>query len=382
MTSLRDQVEGVLRAWDAYEVGRGCAPVVDFDCFPDGGEVAPASDRLSVYRRLGELRGQADGDLAVRLDADLAYLGALLGERPPLDAYVRATQGCGARGWSREYLAERREVAEVALGGVGVAWGAGANEELRRVEGRLDIADAPSAICDAVVELEPLVRTIAETGAPYRLSIENVELEAYWSFWLDGAGSDVRLRLNLPNVDFTRVGARQFALHEVLGHGLQSASFSARAAGAPWVRLLSVHAPQQVMLEGLAQALPLMVLPGDKVLAARTRLDHYVQLVRAQAHVDINAGVPVVECADFMRKAVPWWDDARIAAQLADRGADPLLRSYLWAYPAGIDWFVALAEAGDAVVRRVIKAAYRDPLTPEDLMRLWPEGPVVGGDAR
>ncbi len=266
-----------------------------------------------------------------------------------------------------------------ALGDVGVSWGAGTNDELRRVEGRLDIADAPSAICDAVVELEPLVRGIAETTAPYRLTIENVEIDAYWAFWLDGSGSDIRLRLNLPNVDFTRVGARQFALHEVLGHGLQSASYSARAADAPWVRLLSVHAPHQVMLEGLAQALPLMVLPHDQVLVTRTRLDHYVQLVRAQAHLDLNAGVPAVECADLMRQAVPWWDDARIASQLTDRGDDPLLRSYLWAYPAGIDWFAALAGAGDTVVRRVIKAAYRDPLTPEDLMRLWPEGPVIGG---
>lgn len=79
-------------------------------------------------------------------------------------------------------------------------------------------------------------------------------MDAYWSYWLDGSGQDVRLRLNLKNAPVTEVRARQFALHEVLGHGLQSASLAARCQhdDVPWVRLLSVHAPHQVMLEGRA----------------------------------------------------------------------------------------------------------------------------------
>jgi hypothetical protein len=51
-------------------------------------------------------------------------------------------------------------------------------------------------------------------------------VDAYWAYWLDGAGQRVRLRLNMPNATFTKVQARQFALHEVLGHGLQGASIS------------------------------------------------------------------------------------------------------------------------------------------------------------
>ncbi|MBA8955699.1 hypothetical protein ACFQU9_35845 [Actinomadura namibiensis] len=379
MTNVRDEVEAVLRAWDAYEVKRGGDPVIDFDLLPGGPDPEPAADRLGVYRRLAELRGDAEGPVRERVDADLAYLGALLGERPPLDEYVRATQGCGAVGWSPEYVEERRRVAVAALAEVGVAWGPEANAELRRVEGLLDVADAPDAIRGAVAELEPAVRELTGSDAPYRLTVETAEVEAYWAFWLDGAGRDVRLRLNLPNVEFTRAGARQFALHEVLGHGLQSASLHARAADAPWVRLLSVHALQQVMLEGLAQAWPLFVTPDDAVLAARIRLDHYVQLVRARAHLDINAGTPVLDVAGRMRAAVPWWGDDRVAAQLADRGANPLLRSYLWAYPAGVDWFVSLAEKGGEATGNVLRTAYREPLTPAGLAALWPEGPRIGG---
>ncbi|PRX02945.1 UNVERIFIED_ORG: hypothetical protein CLV66_113143 [Actinomadura viridilutea] len=42
---------------------------------------------------------------------------------------------------------------------------------------------------------------------------------------------------------------------------------------------------------------------------------------------------------------MPWATDAAIADLLTDRGANPHLRSYLWAYPAGFDWFANLADA-------------------------------------
>lgn len=379
--SLRDEIERVIRAWNAYEIRRGGAAIIDFDCYPTGPEPEPAADRLTVYRRLVELRGDADGVLASRLDADLAYLGALLGERPALDDYVRATQGCDAAGWSNEYVAERGDLARAALADLDIAWGPSTNAELRRLEGPLDVGEAPDAIRQAARDLEPAIRQATGSTAPYSLTVETAEVDAYWAYWLDGAGPNVRLRLNLPNVEFTQAGARQFALHEVLGHGLQSASFAARAAAedVPWVRLLSIHASHQVMLEGLAQAWPLFVLPDDEVLITRVRLTHYTQLVLAQVHRVLNHGTPAIECADHLRAAVPWWNDKTIAGYLTDRGADPTHRSYMWAYPAGVDWFAALADADVKVTREVLHAAYRDPLTPADLTRLWPAGPPIGG---
>lgn len=379
--TLRDDIESVLRAWNAHEVKRGASPVIDFDCNPGGPEPEPATDRLTVYRRLAELRPDATGPLAVRLDADLAYLGALLGERPALNDYVRATQGCEAAGWPDDYIAERFEQARTALADLGIAWGPDTNRELRQAEGLLDVSEAPDAIRQAAADLEPAIRQATGSTAPYTLTIETAEVYAYWAYWLDGAGQNVRLRLNLPNVEFTQTGARQFALHEVLGHGLQSASFAARAAAedVPWVRLLSIHAPQQVLLEGLAQAWPLFVLPEDKVLITRVRLTHYTQLVLSQVHRALNAGTPAAECADHLRACVPWWSDKTISGYLTDRGTDPTHRTYMWAYPAGFDWFAALAEADAKVSREVLHAAYRDPLTPTDLAQLWPEGPPIGG---
>lgn len=191
----------------------------------------------------------------------------------------------------------------------------------------------------------------------------------------------MRLRLNRRRARHTAVSVRQFALHEVLGHALQCATWSHRCAarGVPWVRLLTIHALNAVAIEGLAETLPLLAAPNDAALETRVRLDHYLHLVRAELHMAVNAGVSHVDCVTHARSRVPFWSDEEIGDLLTDRAVDPQLRSYLWAYPAGVDWFVSLAEAGAATAERVLVACYEDTLAPNDLETLWPHGPIIGG---
>ncbi len=208
-------------------------------------------------------------------------------------------------------------------------------------------------------------------------------MQAYWAYWLDGSGRELRLRLNVRHATFTKVTVRQFALHEVLGHGLKAASYTARSAAedVPWVRLLSVHSPHQILLEGLAQTLPLFVTPDDEAVLTRVKLEHYSYLVRAELHLAINSGTSVEQCAEHARARIPWWTDDAIGDALTDRSADPLLRSYLWSYPAGQDWFTHLSTADPTVWRPILRAAYRRPLTTTDLAAMWPDGPTIGGSA-
>lgn len=385
--NLRDEIEQTLRSWNAHEVNRGASPVIDFDYHPEGTKVAPAAGRLVVYRRIDELRQRAeesrDEKLAARLGADHAYLGALMGERLPLTDYVFATQGCPADGWSTEYVGERGEIARKSLDALGISWGPELDTDLQQLCEPVDLADAADIIREAAGEYEAAVRQATGTDAPYDLTIETVNVDEYWAYWIDGAGKQVRLRLNARNARFTRLEGRQFALHEVLGHGLQNASYAARCAreDVPWVRMTSIHALHQVLLEGLAEAMPLFIAPSDEILAARVRLAHYTQLVKSELHLSINSGVSIEECAAHAMARVPWWKDAYIGDFLSDRGASPRLRSYLWAYPAGLDWFAALSEADQGVISRVLHAAYRDPLSPRDLAMLWPSGPPIGGPA-
>ena len=383
--STRDTVETAIRAWNEHELSRGGATALDFDFHPIEGEPPAPVDRLTTLYRLQELAEETDEPAVLqRIGADLAYLRALMGERQDLDAYVRATQGCPAAGWPTEYVTAKGELARRCVEARGVAWGSTTAADLAETEGPIDAQAAPDAIRQAADDYEPAVREATGSDAPYELTIETTVVDAYWAYWLDGAGQRVRLRLNMPNATFTKVQARQFALHEVLGHGLQGASIAAHCAteDVPWVRLSSVHGPQQVLLEGLAQTFPLFVAPNDEALTTRVRLDHYIQLVRSELQLMINTGSGVEECTDHARSRVPWWDNAQIAGMLADRSTDPLLRTYMWAYAAGIDWFTNLADADEAMIKQVLQAAYRAPLTPAELETLWPNGPTIGGPSR
>ncbi|MFC7483075.1 hypothetical protein ACFQX7_28000 [Luedemannella flava] len=270
--NLRDEIERVLRSWDAHERQRGATPIIDYDFCPTDDEAEPAGSRLEVYERLGGLLDSTDpvGNRYIisRLNADLAYLRALMGERDPLPTYIAQTQGCAAAGWSPDYVTAVGALARDELSAFDIPWDASTSERWEKLEGPLTVDDAATAIRRATNQYEPAVREVVGTTAPFDLAIETVNVDAYWAYWLDGAGSNARLRLNLRHARFTEVVARQFAFHEVLGHALQGASMYARASqdDVPWVRLLSVHAPQQVLFEGLAQALPLFVVPDDESL--------------------------------------------------------------------------------------------------------------------
>ena len=383
--NLRDETEAVLRAWNVHEINRGAKPSIDYDCCPPSNAPAPATSRLETYRSLGMLHKEAthlgDSRLAREIYAHLAYLREVMGQRTPLNDYVRATQGCTAVGWPDHYVTERGVLARARLQAIGIEWGPDAERQLEAAEGLIDVTEAVQAIKDAAAELEPVVRSMTEADSTYDLSIEVVDEDAYWSYWLDGAGQRIRLRINTRKAQFTKVRARQFALHEILGHALQCASYAVRCGveDVPWVRVLSVHAPKQVASEGLAQALPLFVTPNDEAVITRVRLDHYLKLVQAELHVALNSGATIEDCVAHAQSRVPFWTDATIADLLADRSSDPLLRSYLWAYPAGLDWFAALADHAATVGREVLRAAYREPLTPDDLAALWPAGPPIGG---
>ena len=339
---LRDEVESVLRAWNIYELARDAPAVIDFDCHPQpANSIGDPLDRLSAYWKLLKIHQAVietnNTALAERVNAHLTYLRALMGERISLDEYVSATQGCHAKGWPEPYIEQVGETTRSCLDAIGVRWDANTRDELANSEQAIDPQDAPDAIEQAARDLEPAVRAASGASAPYRLTVETTKLNVYWAYWTDGVGQDVRVRLNMKQARFTKVQARQFALHEVLGHGLQGASYAQRCAAepVPWVRIMSVHTQQQVLFEGLAEALPLFVTPDDKLLVTRVRLHHYAHLVRANLHVALGAGRSIDSCAEYAKAHVPYWTDEDIADILTDRGADPLLRSYLWAYPRG-----------------------------------------------
>jgi hypothetical protein len=231
-------------------------------------------------------------------------------------------------------------------------------------------------------EYEPQVRAMTGSTTEFRLAVEDVETDAYWSYWLDGAGYDARLRINRSSIAFTDGDAYRFALHEVLGHALQYASITAYAEryDVPWPRLLAVHSNHQVLFEGLAQVLPLICRSDDPRTVAASRLDHYSQLVRGELHRAINTGESIADCHELVVRRAPYLKPEEVERELWDRSRSPRLRSYLWSYPAGLDWFSNLWERENSLLPEVLRAAYQQPIGPSELHALWPDGPAIGGD--
>jgi hypothetical protein len=278
-------------------------------------------------------------------------------------------------------MEQRAGIAKDALGSLGISWDEHTWRNLRSVSEQLPASEVGAAIADYADKHESRVRRLVDTDAEFNLTIEDVEVEAYWSYWLDGSGHDTRLRINKNKTSFSHVDAYRFALHEVLGHALQYSSLTAQAKAnnVEWPRILAVHCPHQILFEGLAQVLPWIVSLDDEIVIARTRVDHFMNLIRGQIHILINSGATATDCRDLAHRQVPWWTDDEIARELYDRSRNPQFRSYLWSYPAGMDWFVRLVEAGGATPTEVLREAYKRPLTPSELHEYCPAGPVIGG---
>lgn len=367
---LRDRAEHAIRRFHALELANGGDPVIDYDCAPTTEHIEPYPDRFTALDDLTALQQETEGGpVAEQLTAHATYLAALMGERLPLDDYLRRTQGCGADGWSDEYLAHRRDQAKAALTDLGISWGEKCRSDLRALDEQLDPAEVTEVIQQYAAEYESFIRDLAETSAEFNLAVEDVEHDEYWSYWLDGAGHNARLRINRKTASFTRGDAYRFALHEILGHALEYASLtdSAEKQDVPWPRLLAVHSNHQVLFEGLGQFLPVLARPNDPITVATVRLDHHTQLVRGGLHLMVNAGAAVAECLEVALQRAPYLSRSEIERELRDRSSDARLRSYLWSYPSGIDWFVNLWERDANLVAEVIRDAYERPLSPRDL---------------
>ncbi|MGH3820242.1 MAG: hypothetical protein ACRDRE_21330 [Pseudonocardiaceae bacterium] len=383
---LRDAVEEAVRRWDALERSRGEAPVIDFDCAPPADKPRPFDNRFVALDQLTRLRVEANAQhqpvLSVYLDAHIAYLCALMGQQLPFGEYISVTQGCAPRGWTRDYLEQCAGIVKDALGSLGISWDEHTWRNLRSVSESLPASEVGAAIADYADQHESSVRRLVDTDAEFNLTIEDVEVDAYWSYWLDGSSHDTRLRINKNKTSFSHVDAYRFALHEILGHALQYSSLTAQAETntVEWPRILAVHCPHQILFEGLAQVLPWIASPDDEIVVARTRIDHFMNLIRGQIHILINSGVTAADCRDLAHHQVPWWTDDEIARELYDRSRNPQFRSYLWSYTAGMDWFIRLVEEGGATPAEVLREAYKRPLTPSELHELWPAGPIIGGN--
>ena len=369
--SDRNELEQTVRAWDQLERYRGGPPVIDFDL--------GASATRSRFQRPEEVadvleRLQCSDNHRVRnaAEAHLTYLRALMHHsQESISDYLRGTQGVGASFWPNQYLETRRAELHERLSKRGIDWGPRLLEALANKEGgALEQRNVTRLLRDEATKLTPRLTSLVGSTPDTRYTIEFAHADAYWSYWVDGNPRGARLRVNESRARYTGALLRQFAMHEVLGHIFQLASWASTAAEEEvlWPRYTSVHGRQQILLEGLAQALPLFLAPEDEEVVTRVWLDHR-QLVLGQMHVTAHLWeADHDQLSRHVQQQLPWLNEEEAHRAVTDRSRDPLLRTYLWSYPIGFDFFVRVWEkSGPDTVSQIVRMAYRQPIDAGDL---------------
>jgi len=384
LSALRDEVDGIVRTWHMYEVARGGAPIIDYDLQPHDHEPAPPASTDEVVARLQDVAARTtDTQLLEYVNAHIAFGQALTSGNWLFADFVKMTQGVWPRRWPPGDVEKSRSSAASHLAQLGIELGPQTRSMLNDLDRPLQSSEVEVAILEAASDLRPQVSGLVGELAPFDVEILLVQdPSVYWAYWIDGAGSKARLRINESNASFTDVTAVQFALHEVLGHAAQAAGWARELSKEPdaWPRTSCLHTPQQVILEGWAQALPLYLETEDHRLTARVRLLHYVQISLAQAHMNLQEGASPDRVRDWLREQLPWLSAIEIDTAIRDRLVDPQTVTYLWSYPVGLDWFIRLRDSGLAASADLRSVMYRQSLSPIDAQRLSPDVPIHGID--
>lgn len=378
---LDDRLCRLLVGWDALEQRNGAKGIIDFNVAGIV-EADRFEHRVDVLEAIVELRRSCDPGSFVgqRLTAHETYLRALMGQQFSFDAYVAATQAVLPATLPDRQLRAARTVAETQLAELGVNPNGSIDDQLSALDPPLPFDTVEQTFRSMLDEHRHSLEDVIGQPVPFELTIEDVEVDEYWSYWVDGAGTEFRLRLNRKRGSFTRVECLQFTFHELLAHCGQMKAWATHIAAGNLPRyfgLTTVHAPEQVMLEGLAQTLPLLIpneAMTDPVLAVRLALMRHRLMIDNNLHCMINTGATVERCASYHEHWSLGSSTRRAITDLAARGAGPLYRSYLYAYPAGCELFWSAHERlRPEQQAELVRACYRGPQS-ADAIRAFIDG--------
>jgi hypothetical protein len=311
--------------------------------------------------------------IANKLSGHLAVLEAMLGQVSALGEFVGQTQRIAVQKISTSDIDALRQRAETAANAC--------NSNLR------DMVFEPSPFGEEIVtdresvkalfdERFEIYRTQIEARIDLKLAFEVevsfVEIDQYWRFWVDGVGDRFRLRFNRFRDGFTASQIDQFVLHELIAHCGQATGWRNEIIAGnldPVHGLTAIHTWEQAHLEGLAQTIPLFLESdiGD-ALRARVLKDALRQALLNNAYIDTENGMPVDQALAACDAVLPVNKPLRFFKSLADQKRHPQLRSYMFAYPAGLLALLSALDRNDFDQTAFLRASYRQPLELKDLI--------------
>jgi hypothetical protein len=347
---------GLYRGWHAMEQSRYKNSIVDFDLAP-AREFPPISDRQEALRLLQNATSELDGErdkvailVRARLEASSTYLRGLLGETIAFRRYIEQTLGVEPRMFSEEEIQRQRNIVkEQLLEHYQLQF---SKDQIPRFRGRFMIYDKkqlPSQFRLFQSKWVPiLLDRIRVPIADYKVNVEFASEDAYWKNWISGNLSkhEIDLRINIhPRQAWYQGFPETLVIHEYCGHAVQMINWHRRIEEEKlpeFLGILTVHFPDQFLLEGLAESL-VFVLPGRQELekdslVSRELHRHYL-LVMNNAHIVANTQ-GVKKASEFAISNLPFTPPEVIEKEMSDRTENPLYRCYQYVYGMAKETFL------------------------------------------
>jgi len=368
------------RAWDAIERSQHKNSIIDFDLAPMR-RFTPVRDRNEVRQRLESAGAALEGEktrlgalASARLKASIAYLRVLGGESIPFRQYLNWTLGIEPRMFASEEIAKQRQIVSDRLfENYEIRF---AQNELSRFQAKLMVYNRQQLPAqfqhfrDTWVPL--LLNRIPVPLAEYKVNVRFASEDVYWKNWISGNLSEheILLRINIhPRQSWYQGFPELLVIHEYCGHAIQMVNWHRQIEEKKlpeFFGILTVHFPEQFVLEGLAESLA-FVLPREQKLEPQSlvarELHRYYLLVMNNVHVIANEQT-FHTAMDYGVRHLPFTPKDVLSKEIKDRTQNPLFRGYQYVYGVAKESFLtALSRFGAESQWELLKFVYNWPMS-------------------
>jgi hypothetical protein len=381
---LDRQLVALYRGWDALEKSQYQNQVVDFD-LAQPEEFLPVSSREQVLANLQQIETEVkharapDSDLVLaRLRASATYLRALLGDAIAFRPYVENTLGIRPHFFSEDEIRVVESRVETLLDS---RYQLSFRPEdfplfktrfpmLRRDELRSQFESFRAKW------LPVLTAHIRVPLEDYMVSIGFGQEDAYWKNWVSGDLSQrfIKLIVNLhPRHRWYQGYPETLVIHEFCGHVVQMINWHKRIQDGElpqFYGILTVHFPDQFLLEGLAESLPYLLPTETTQLESASvvlrELHYHALLVMNNVHILANEeGITAARA--YAINNLPFTERSVLEKEIENRTRNPLFRCYQYVYGVAKDAFLkACSDLDDQERWALLRSVYDQPMTAEE----------------
>ncbi len=389
MHPLLSDIATFYRRWHALEetFGSDNGTIIDFDYCPAQyvSDSSPFQNRVEVLTQVERLISEMAAapptafcnhqHLALKLQGSRAYVRALMGERIPIQEYIRATIGVDAKPISSSELDGLRDDANRALNRIGLSY---RREDLEQYELKTlddNVKAFGEELREIATQMVAFVRSELKLTAEPRYTIQEVQVDEYWTNFVDGKrGEPLRLRFNThPRKTYRKGIAFEMAAHEVAAHLINILELSQGEeegrVDAPALNT-TLHSCELFQMEGLEQCL-IRLLDHPFEISAHAAISEAVRAYHSgimhNAHLELEGGRPVDEVIASVSNDAPYLNQMGVLSELRDRSRSPLYRTLIFAYYPSRRAFSRAAELPSSKRKEFLRSMYRELWTPTQI---------------